>query len=291
MKIGFHVPQWGRSADREGVLAVARAAELAGLDSIWVADHVVVPVGSDDRYPYAAETPFRPEDGFLEALTTLAVVAGACEQIRIGTSVLVLPMRHPVTTAKVAATLDVLSAGRLTLAVGAGWWRQEFEALDAAFDGRGRRFDEQIEIMRTLWSGRPVEFNGEHYSIPEVVCKPTPVDPKGPRILVGGMSGPAMRRAGRLGDGWHAVGVHAATLSEGAEKVREAAAREGRDPSHLSFSTSTVLPDEPEVAVRRMRRLSDLGIEEVVLETGLADHEEICKAIERFADTVLPELS
>ena len=123
MKIGLHVPQWGPDATRSGVLSVARAVEDAGLDSVWVADHVVYPLRSQSRYPYREEgTPFAPEEGFLDAITTLGALAGATKRVLLGTSVLVLPMREPLQVAKALATLDVLSDGRVIAGVGAGWW-------------------------------------------------------------------------------------------------------------------------------------------------------------------------
>ena len=151
MRIGVHVPQWGQSATRSGVLDVALAAEASGLDSIWVADHLVFPVESKSRYPYRPDgVPFDLADGFLEALTELAVVAGATSRIGLGTSVLVMPMRDPLTTAKVATTIDVLSVGRLQLALGAGWWREEFDALGQACEGRGGRMWLAREVLPSV---------------------------------------------------------------------------------------------------------------------------------------------
>ncbi len=290
MKVGFHVPQWGPSANREGVLAVARAVEAAGLDSVWVADHVVLPTTSRSDYPYAKNMPFKPEDGFFEALTELAVVAGATERITLGTSVMVMPMRHPVMTAKVAATIDVLSGGRLTLAMGAGWWEEEFEALDAPFPRRGKRFDEQIDLMRRLWRDGTTSFEGEFYELDEITCEPRPLQPGGPPVLIGGMGPPAWRRAARLGDGWHAVGVHQETLEEGMREIARRAEEIGRDPGEIRFSTSTVLPEDREAAIRRLRRLKRIGLSHVVLETRLDDYREICQVIQDFAEKTLPEI-
>ncbi|MGK2955791.1 MAG: TIGR03619 family F420-dependent LLM class oxidoreductase [Solirubrobacterales bacterium] len=290
MKIGFHVPQWGRSANREGVLAVARSVEAAGLDSVWVADHVVLPIASRSDYPYAKNLPFAPEDGFLEALTELAVIAGATERITLGTSVLVMPMRHPVMTAKVAATIDVLAEGRLTLAMGAGWWQEEFEALDAPFPKRGRRFDEQIRLMRQLWSEGTTKFDGDFYSLDEIACEPRPIRQGGPPLLIGGMGPPAWRRVAALGDGWHAVGVHEETLVEGMNEIRGRAEAAGRDFSEISFSTSTVLPEDRDTAIRRLRRLKRIGISQVILETNLSDYADICQVIEDFAAVTRPAI-
>lgn len=290
MRIGFHLPQWGDGATRDGVVAVARKVEEVGLDAVWVADHVVLPTASTSRYPYSEETPFGPEDGFLEALTTLAVVAGATERVRLGTSVLVMPMRHPVLTAKVAATIDVLSGGRLVLAMGAGWWEEEFEALDATFAGRGVRMDEQVQVMRELWRLGTTSFSGEFYRFPELACEPRPLQPGGPPVLIGGMNPRALRRAGELGDGWHAVGVAEEVLSQGMVAVRGAAEAAGRDPDRVQLSTSTVLPGDDERTLRRLLRLARIGVSDVVLDVPGKTIAEICQIIEGFAENTLPRV-
>jgi probable F420-dependent oxidoreductase len=290
VRIGFHLPQWGADANRDGVITVARAVEEAGLDSVWVADHLVLPTASASSYPYNSETPFGPRDGFLEALTVLSVVAGATERVLLGTSVLVLPMRQPVVTAKVVATLDVLSGGRTVLATGAGWWKEEFEALGAPFDRRGRRFDEQIRVLRALWEKGTTRFDGEFHTFDEIACEPRPVQPGGPPILIGGMGRPAWRRAAELGDGWHAVGVHAETLTEGMAEIARHAESRDRDPGEIALSTSTLLPDDDETALRRLVRLAGVGVSHVVLDTRAGTVSEICQAIDRFATFVLPRL-
>ena len=291
MKIGVHVPQWGRDATRDGVLSVARAAEAAGLDSVWVADHLVHPLRSATAYPYRDDgAPFAAADGFLEAFTTLAAIAGATERIALGTSVLVLPMREPLQTAKTIATLDVLSQGRVILGVGAGWWEAEFAALGAPFERRGRRLDEQIAIMRALWRDGALAHRGEFYEFDELACEPRPLQPGGPPIWIGGMSPAGLRRAGRLGDGWHAIGSHDPGLLEQFAEVRRAARDAGRDEAEVGLSTSAGLPPEPERAVRRLARLQRAGVAQVVLNVSGNDADGICAAIERLGADVLPEL-
>ena len=288
MKVGVHLPQWGPGARRDGVLAVARAAEESGLDSLWVADHVVIPIDGRGDYPYQSETPFGPGDGFLEAFTQLAVVAGATERIRLGSSVLVLPMRETLLTAKTVATLEALAPERLALAIGAGWWEEEFEALGAPFARRGKRLDEQLEALRMLWREGSGSFKGEHIEFANVACEPRPAD-GGPPLLIGGMGPPACKRAGRLGDGWHALGVHAETLEEGRAAMEQAAAEAGREPAALTVSTSTVLPEDDETALRRLQRLRGIGVHEVVLQID-TDPDAIRRGIERLTEKLLPAL-
>jgi probable F420-dependent oxidoreductase len=288
MKFGVHVPQWGSGATRDGVLAVARTIEQAGLDSVWVADHVVFPLESKAAYPYRADgVPFAPEDGFLEALVTLSVLAGATERIELGTSVLALPMRHPLIVAKQAATLDVLSGGRLILGLGAGWWEEEFRALGSAFAGRGRRFDEQIQIMRAAWAAGTLAWDGDFYSFDTVACLPRPAQPDGPRLWIGGRTKAAYRRAGQLGDGWHALGSNGEAIAVGKAEVARVARTAGRDPASISVSTSAGLPPEPERAVERMLKLSACGVTHVVLNVRAETAAELCSAIESFAANAL----
>lgn len=289
MDIGVHVPQWGAGATRDGVLTVARAAEDAGLDSVWVADHVVFPLYGDSKYPYRRDgVPFEPEDGFLDAITTLAVVAGATTRVRLGTSSLVAPMREPLQLAKAVATLDVLSGGRAVLGFGAGWWKEEFVALGAEFEARGRRFDEQIEIMRSLWRDGRLEHHGRFYDFGEVVCEPRPLQPGGPPLLIGGMGERAQRRAALHGDGWHAIGAKVEGLVAGHSTVRRLAREAGRDPDSLVLSTSTGLPANPDDAVRRLHQLADAGVGNVVLNIPAETASEMCAAIDVLASRVVP---
>ena len=160
MKIGIHIPQWGEQANRRDVLDMAQAVEELGFDSVWVADHIVFPADSQTQYPYADALPFTAEEGILEPLTQLATVAGATQKVELGTSVLVLPIRHPLYVAKIVATIESLAPGRMQLAVGVGWWKDELEQLDRRIEGRGRRRDEQIEIKHLAWTRNPIEFHG-----------------------------------------------------------------------------------------------------------------------------------
>jgi alkanesulfonate monooxygenase SsuD/methylene tetrahydromethanopterin reductase-like flavin-dependent oxidoreductase (luciferase family) len=156
VRFGFYLPTRGPTATREGVLALAREAEHLGLHSAMIADHIVFPVESESRYPYTLDRRHPGGGDALEAFSILGVVAGATERLRLVTSVLVLPYRNPVLTAKMVASLDVLSGGRVTLGVGVGWLKEEFEALGSPnFDKCGAVTDEWIAIFKQLWSRSP----------------------------------------------------------------------------------------------------------------------------------------
>lgn len=284
----MHLPQWGGGAKRSGVIAVAEAVEACGLDSVWVADHLVFPSRSESTYPYRPDgLPFSAADGFLEAFTTLAVVAGATSRVALGTSVLVMPMRDPLTTAKIVATLDVLSEGRTLVAMGAGWWREEFAALGQQFDRRGRRFDEQLAILRAAWHNGTVEFDGEFYTLEEVACLPLPAQPGGPRVLVGGMGSSAHRRVARLGSGWHAVGSDMQALREGRARIDELAVEYGRDPRTIMLSTSAGLSLDDDRAITRLREFAEVGVDHLVLNLPGEPDDVVCRA-EHIAKVVLP---
>jgi probable F420-dependent oxidoreductase len=275
------------------VLEVARAAEDAGLDSVWVADHIIYPRETTSQYPYRGDgLPFTPQDGFLEAFTTLAVIAGATQRIGLGTSVLVLPMREPLLAAKTIATLDVLSGGRVTLALGAGWWREEFDAVGAPFDGRGTRFDDQLRVLRTAWSDGWVADREGSFGFGEVAVLPRPVQPGGPPLLIGGMGPTALRRAVRYGDGWHAVGGDVETIRTGRRTIEELAERYGRDPATIATSTSTGFSRAPERTRERIVHLAAAGVGEIILNVSKPDAtpDDVRAAIDSFASDVLPGL-
>jgi len=175
--------------------AIAQGAEELGFRSVWATDHLLVPTEN-----------YRPYGRLLEALTLLSFLATKTKEVRLGTSVLIVPMRNPVEVAKQVATIDVLSGGRALLAVGAGWLEKEFRFLNANFAQRGAFLDESIRLVRALWSQERINFQGKFFNIADGVFEPKPVQGGGPPIWVGGNSRSAMRRAARLGDGWHPVG-------------------------------------------------------------------------------------
>jgi len=205
---------------REGpgaVTRMARAIEQIGYDHIDVFDHVVM------GYPIAGRPvgPYTPTMPILEALMTLSHLAAVTSRVTLGTEVLVLPQRHPTLVAKQVSTLDTLSGGRVRLGVGVGWQESEYEALGENFATRGARMDEAIRLLRAYWSDAQVDFDGAHYPVTAIAMEPKP--PQGRRlpIWIGGMSEPAWRRVGRLGDGWLASRVEdAASARQALDAIR-----------------------------------------------------------------------
>src|SRR2546427_3003077 len=174
--LGCHLPVYGPAATRETLLAFARRMEALGYDSLWASDHVVIPWRIASKYPYneTGDFPLPASANFLEPLTTLALVAGATERIRLGTTVLVLPHRHPLLAAKMLATLDHLAPGRVILGAGVGWMREEIELFGVDYARRGAWSDEALRIMRACWREERPSFRGEVVSFAPVGLPPQP---------------------------------------------------------------------------------------------------------------------
>jgi probable F420-dependent oxidoreductase len=182
--------------------ALAKAAEEAGFSAVGVSDHVVHPENLRTPYPYTPDGKPRwePFTDWPDPWVAIGAMTSVTERIRFYTSIFVLPMRNPFLVAKAIGTAAVMSGDRVSLGIGAGWMRDEFELLEQSFERRGRRMDEMIEVMHKLWSGGWVEHKGEFYAFDRLEMSPVPRSPV--PILVGGFSEPALRRAARLGDGW-----------------------------------------------------------------------------------------
>src|SRR5262245_60450042 len=176
MRYGFYLPTRGRTAVPGDLEALVRRGEALGFASVMIADHIVFPAVVASKYPYTVSGIFPGEGDALEQLALMAFVAGVTKRLRLVTSVMILPYRNPVATAKTLATIDVLSRGRVTVGVGVGWLREEFEALAAAdFDRRGAVSDEYLRIFKTLWTESPASFRGEFYSFADLWCLPQPL--------------------------------------------------------------------------------------------------------------------
>jgi probable F420-dependent oxidoreductase len=219
MQLGIHLPQAGSQATPELIRRHAIRAEALGLSDVWVSEHIIVPRKEFPRSPL-----------FYDPLLTLAWVAAVTERVRLGTSVIVLPMRHPLPLAKELASLHNLSGGRLILGVGVGWLEAEFAALGAPFRERGRRMDEGIAMMRAVWSQDPCTFEAKYIpaEIREMTMLPQPISPI--PMWHGSRSEPAHRRTLRIGDGWHGTG--------GPAEVAPIVARLRRDRPEPEFTIS-----------------------------------------------------
>jgi len=209
MEFGIGLPNYGRNKTWDDIRRVALAAEQLGYASVWTTDHLIVP--QQDIEPYGH---------IFEALTVLALVAPITARMKLGASVLVLPQRNPILAAKQVATIDAASGGRMILGVGVGWNETEYKNLNANFRNRGKRLDEDIALLRTLWSNEDATFHGKYTHIEHAVFAPLPAQKQIP-IWIGGNEEPAWRRAAQLGDGWHSTGASPAQVSAGIQRIHE----------------------------------------------------------------------
>ena len=266
MRLGVVLRTMGEQATRETLLGCARAAEEAGLDEVWVVDHVAIPPddaeGSGGRY--------------LDPLTALAWLAGATERIGLGTAVLVVPYRPALPTAKAIATLQELSGGRLALGVGVGWMAPEFRALGVAREQRGRITDETLAQWRAWFADDDdhAEANGQPF-----LFRPRPPRPP---LFVGGQPPHALERAVRLGDGWMPMGADPVKLRPHAERLHALAREQGRAP--LEIAALGALPlDDPPRAREQLAALAEIGVTRLAQGGRYADEREFRAGAEKLA--------
>ena len=225
MKIGFGAPVAGAWATPEYLAAFSERAEEAGYASLWTFQRLLVPEGSGMEPVYRS---------VLDPMVALGYMAAGTSRIRLGVAILNLPFVSPAYLAKQATTVDVLSGGRLDLGLGIGWMPEEFAATGASTARRGARTEEYLAVLRTLWADEVSSFDGEFYTIPAGRQDPRPVQRPGPPVLLGGMSRPAMERAGRLADGWITSSrADLSAIKEAAGVIQEAAAKAGREPVRI----------------------------------------------------------
>ncbi len=220
MRIDLWVPTASPFSTPELLAVVAAEAEQRGVGTIWVGEHVVLFDEYDSAYPYAEDgrIPTPPGTGLLEPFTTLAFLAAHTSTVRLGTAMVLLPQRNPVYTAKEVATLDWLSGGRVDFGVGVGWLEEEFRAVNVAWPRRGKRTDEYLEVLHTLWCDETSAHEGEFYSLNPCSMLPKPVQQPHPPVHIGGESDAALARVARAGQGWH-------TFNRGPDDLAEPLAR------------------------------------------------------------------
>ena len=256
----------GITADPAWMVAFAQHLETCGFESIVAAEHTVLMSRYTSVYPYntSGRVELTADCPVPDPLDLLSFLAGHTTTLGLGTGVVVLPNHHPVVLAKRAATVDVLSAGRLRLCVGMGWLREEVEACGAPFDHRGRRADEQLQVMRALWDDRPggVEHKGEFFGFDAAMCYPKPLAGAQFPIHIGGHSPAAARRAGRFGDGFQPLGVTGSRLQSLVSMMHDEAACAGRDPAALELSLGHLVE---KIDAERAAKLADIGADRIVL--------------------------
>ena len=306
MRIGVHLANWGTAtASVERIVALARAAEDLGFDSVWVTDHVVIPDEFSSPYPVPglSHTPDTAAVTY-EPLVTLAVVAGATRRVKLGTSALISAQRNPLLTVKQLTTLDVLSGGRLEVGLGAGWLVEEFEALGAPpFADRGKVLDEHIAVFRAFWNEERPSYAGTWTSFPPLRFEPRPVRPGGPPMTIGGFGRAALRRAARV-DGWQPINLTPEDLVAPIAELKRFRAELGRpDPPEVLLRCPVEVFDDardpgrplvgsPEAILTAIRRYADVGVTGLLVSPALGKPLDTNLAtMEHLAAEVLPKLA
>ena len=301
MKLGICVPHYGRPIEIGRILEVVQHAEDAGLDSVWVTDHVIIP--DDVKVIY--------RDDMLDPLAVLPWLAGVTRRITLGTSVVILPYRSPIPVAKLLASVDVLSGGRLIAGVAIGWVEGEFAALGVPFKERVSRSEEAIELFKALWTSPEPEIDTRRHRLHHMRFSPMPLQKPRPPILVGGTSEGALRRVARFGDGWHATSSTHDTFRQGAETVAKfwkEAGREGAPDLSLRIPIAIdgvhrpavdmgllgnryVVRGSPAKIVDELHAFEELGCGHVALEVSYSTFPAIMKTIDVLASRVKPKLA
>ncbi len=314
VKRGFQVLNAGPLATRENVVEAARRAEALGYDSLVVTDHIVIPRRIESRYPYNAtgRIAVPPDADYLEPLSMLCFLAGATTRIRFGPSVLVLPYRNPVLTAKMLATIDVLSGGRLFVGVGVGWMSEEFEVMGSPpFEARGAVADEWLQLFIKLWTEDNPVFEGTFYRVRDIGCFPKPVQKPHPPIFVGGNSRPAIRRAAKYGQSWHAFRIPADELRGHVAYLKDEVSAAGRPAAACGLSVRYGVrvvgpggdatrrpPEEPgrvfvgtaSQVAEQLKPIVALGPTHAIFDCRTGTFPEVLETMERLAGEVWPKL-
>jgi probable F420-dependent oxidoreductase len=290
MRFGLTFVNVGPFTAPDGAVALARAAENAGFESVWTVEHTVIPKGYQSEYPYdrSGRMPGGEDSPIPDPLIWLTWVAAATTTLKVGTGILIVPQRNPVVLAKETGTLAALSGDRLILGVGAGWLEEEFDALGVSFRDRGRRLDDHIGALRALWAASPASYDGPFTNFTDIYCEPRPPAGTIP-VVVGGHSPAAARRAGRLGDGF----IPGRTGDEMRELVRiahEAATEAGRDPAALEITAPAdrLLFTDPKAAAEAYE---EQGVSRIVLPPLTFDPTKIDAALGTFGENVISVLS
>lgn len=268
MEVGVVVPNAGSKASPKNIETVGRWAEALGFHSVWVTDHVALPEQVRSWYPYRSHGrwDYSSDTNWIDPLLSLQWAAAVAPSVKIGTSILVVPLRNPLLLAKQLSSLDFLTGGRVILGAGAGWMEEEFDLIGQPFAGRGRRLLEMLELMRACWRGDVVDFHGEFYQVSGFRMYPTPVARAIP-VIWGGHSDAALRRCARTGDGWHPTQITLEQLAEGMARLRGLCEEAGRDPREVPIVArpgNTYAIDESSHA-----RHLELGVTHVVADTPI----------------------
>jgi probable F420-dependent oxidoreductase len=306
MKFGMSIIVRGPDCGRQTFEAMAAKAEETGLDTLWASDHLVIPALKTSRYPGRADgaMPDTWVHAYYQPFSVLNYMAALTQTVRLGMSVLILPMRNPIEVAAQVAELDCLSGGRVDFGVGIGWFREEFEALGYDFTTRGKRTDEGLDAIKALWSDQAATFDGAFYRFEDTRLSPKPAQTPHPPIYVGGNSPAAMRRTARHGDVWHPLKLKPEQLVETRPELDAYLDAVGRPAASVTMALKVAItfqdgpPGEgqdltegrPQDIADAIRRYEDVGTDEICLDIRTDSAAAALDAMDRFAGEVRPKL-
>lgn len=306
MEIGISIP---RLPDGPGLRRFAQRAEELGFESVLAGDHIVLPTGGTSQYPYTADGSYsRPADEpFLETMTLLGYLAACTETIKLGSTVVILPYRNPVVQAKMFASLDVLTNGRMICGIGVGWLEKEFEILGVPYAQRGPMSDEFLQIFKILWTEDNPEFHGRFYHVDGIQFYPKPVQQPHIPIWVGGHTHRALRRTAKYGDCWHTTRQTPDFVAENLPYLRQQTERAGRDPASISISlkrslhftdiglgegntvrTGGAMIGSTQEVIDDVYYCREVGIDQLTYDFRVDGMDQLIQVMERLADRVLP---
>ncbi|MDB5394751.1 MAG: class F420-dependent oxidoreductase [Rhodospirillales bacterium] len=307
MLIGVTVPNSGPLAASGAAVDIAEYAEQCGFASVWVVDHLILPHVSSEAYPYTRQSgvSLPPTWPILDPLIALAAIASRTSRVLLGTGVYLLPLRHPVINAKLAVSVDVIAKGRLRLGVGLGWIKEEYTTLNVSWNDRGKQFDEQIDLLRTLWRDEAPNFNGHFWQVKEIGFEPKPVKGTIP-LLIGGKNNAARRRAAKRGDGWHLIDMEPAEVAAARAALAEDCRAAGRPPDQVPTSMyASLMIGDSEISddarqfplmgsvgqiAKKLREYHEAGLDHIVLAArGLNTINEYTHLFDRIRAQILPQ--
>jgi probable F420-dependent oxidoreductase len=287
MRFGVHLVAAGKIIEGEKIARIARRAEELGYDSLWVSDHIIFPKELRSPYPYSPDgkLPLDPTLPLLEPFTVLSYAAAVTKTVKLGTSVVIVPYRDPIVTAKIISSLDVLSGGRFIFGVGVGWLEEEFRALRLNMKDRAAQTKEALLAMKACWVQDDPEFHGKFFDFSGIKFAPKPKQKPYPPIWFGGNSMPALKRAVELGDGWHSVWMTPEEVTNTAKILRELCANAGKDFAHfpLTINVNHKVP----LTVENVKKYEEAGISMMFIPRYFGvDVDEIVKGMDEFARDV-----
>ena len=287
MRFGVHLVAAGQMIEGDAIARVATRAEELGYDSLWVSDHIIFPAELASPYPYSPDgkLPLDPDNPFLEPFTVLSYAAAVTKTIKIGTSVIIVPYRDPIITAKIVSTLDVLSGGRFIFGVGIGWMEEEFKALRLEKKNRVPQTREALEAMVACWTQAEPEYRGRFYDFADIRFAPKPLQKPYPPIWFGGTSEPALKRAVALGSGWHSVWETPEEVAANVATLKRLCDEAGKDfdQFEITINVNNKVPLTPDT----VKRYEDLGVSMMFMPRSFqATPDSMIEAMETFDATV-----